>query len=358
MVSAMSPMANGEARRCRHLPSRNTNDDDGEEKDVGLCQSMRLVSHTNMTSVINGESNVANGEWRGEALLPSAFVAMRPAKGNNGDEALASPCDEAEPRRHSLSFAIQNTGLTFHKCHYSLEKFRFLRIPCHIVFRVSSRGSIGNSLSTSVEVEVWTAYILHSPDLTMWEYTGFVVVVVSLLPLRLERRLCLRQLRRLGEWLRQWQLALALPCDQAEPRHPLLPFAIQNTGLPFHKCHYSSGKVRNINDDDDEEKEVGLSQSMCLVSQLNTTNEVNIGHDRNINEEEEEEEEKKVGLSQSTCFVSHPNTTNEVNIRHDINRNDNDEEEKEMGSSINLNHIKIVYKCTPVVTTELRTRLY
>ncbi|KAF3629976.1 putative protease Do-like 2, chloroplastic-like isoform X2 [Capsicum annuum] len=33
-------------------------------------------------------------------------------------------------------------------------------------------------LSTSSEVEVWTAYILPPPDPTKWEYTGFVVVVV------------------------------------------------------------------------------------------------------------------------------------------------------------------------------------
>ncbi|PHU13037.1 CRS2-associated factor 2, mitochondrial [Capsicum chinense] len=40
------------------------------------------------------------------------------------------------------------------------------------------RGSIGNNLSTSSEVAVWTVYILPSPDPTLWEYTGFVVVVV------------------------------------------------------------------------------------------------------------------------------------------------------------------------------------
>ena len=47
-----------------------------------------------------------------------------------------------------------------------------------LLFFVLSRGSIGNSLATSSEVVVWTVYILPSPDLTMWEYTGFVVVVV------------------------------------------------------------------------------------------------------------------------------------------------------------------------------------
>ncbi|KAF3643439.1 putative transcription factor bHLH66-like [Capsicum annuum] len=41
-----------------------------------------------------------------------------------------------------------------------------------------SRRGIRNSLPTSSEVAVWTAYILPSPDLTLWEYTGFVVVVV------------------------------------------------------------------------------------------------------------------------------------------------------------------------------------
>ncbi|PHT31565.1 hypothetical protein CQW23_27902 [Capsicum baccatum] len=43
------------------------------------------------------------------------------------------------------------------------------------------RGSIGNNLSASLEVEIWTAYILPPPDPTRWEYTGFVVVVVDYL---------------------------------------------------------------------------------------------------------------------------------------------------------------------------------
>ena len=47
-----------------------------------------------------------------------------------------------------------------------------------VISRDLSRGSFGNSLSTSSEVEVWTAYILPPPDPTKWEYTGFVVVVV------------------------------------------------------------------------------------------------------------------------------------------------------------------------------------
>ena len=47
-----------------------------------------------------------------------------------------------------------------------------------MISRDLSRGSFGNSLSTSSEVEVWTAYILPPPDPTKWEYTGFVVVVV------------------------------------------------------------------------------------------------------------------------------------------------------------------------------------
>ena len=47
-----------------------------------------------------------------------------------------------------------------------------------VVSRALSQGSIRNSLSTSSEVEVWTAYILPLPDPTKWEYTGFVVVVV------------------------------------------------------------------------------------------------------------------------------------------------------------------------------------
>ena len=51
-------------------------------------------------------------------------------------------------------------------------------VLCLLLF-VLSRGSIGNSLSTSFEVVVWTAYILPSPDPTWWDYTGFVVVVVD-----------------------------------------------------------------------------------------------------------------------------------------------------------------------------------
>ncbi|KAF3629895.1 putative BTB/POZ domain-containing protein NPY2-like [Capsicum annuum] len=46
---------------------------------------------------------------------------------------------------------------------------------------VRSRESIGNSLSTSLEVVVWSAYTLPSPDPARWEYTGYVVVVVSYL---------------------------------------------------------------------------------------------------------------------------------------------------------------------------------
>ncbi|KAM3286941.1 ycf20-like protein isoform X2 [Capsicum chacoense] len=48
----------------------------------------------------------------------------------------------------------------------------------HTVFCLEP-GSIGNSLSTSLEVVVCTTYTLPSPDPTLWEYTGFVVVVVS-----------------------------------------------------------------------------------------------------------------------------------------------------------------------------------
>ena len=43
-----------------------------------------------------------------------------------------------------------------------------------------SWGFIGNNLSTSLEVVVWTAYTLPSPDPTMWEYTEYVVVVVKI----------------------------------------------------------------------------------------------------------------------------------------------------------------------------------
>ena len=50
-----------------------------------------------------------------------------------------------------------------------------------LLFSTLSRGSIGNRLSTSSEVVVWTAYILPSPDPTRWEYTGFVVVDFGLI---------------------------------------------------------------------------------------------------------------------------------------------------------------------------------
>ena len=39
-------------------------------------------------------------------------------------------------------------------------------------------GVYRNILSTSLEVAIWTAYILPSPDPTLWEYIGFVVVFV------------------------------------------------------------------------------------------------------------------------------------------------------------------------------------
>lgn len=39
-------------------------------------------------------------------------------------------------------------------------------------------GVYRNILSTSLEVAIWTAYILPSPDPTLWEYTRFVVVVI------------------------------------------------------------------------------------------------------------------------------------------------------------------------------------
>lgn len=98
---------------------------------------------------------------------------------------------------------------------------------------------------------------------------------------------------------------------------------------------------------------------MCLVSQPNTTKEVNICCDRNINDDDEEEkevdpsqscvscftlrykrnikddkeEEKEGDLSKSMCLVSHPNATNGANIRYDKNINDDDEEDKEVDLS-------------------------
>ncbi|KAM3376812.1 hypothetical protein P3S68_009225 [Capsicum galapagoense] len=60
-----------------------------------------------------------------------------------------------------------------------LIRHAFSTVEYQQVFFVLSRGSIGNSLATSPEVVVWAAYILPSPDPTVWEYTGFVVVVVE-----------------------------------------------------------------------------------------------------------------------------------------------------------------------------------
>ena len=48
-----------------------------------------------------------------------------------------------------------------------------------ILLLVLSQESIENSLSTSLEVVVWSAYTLPSPDPTRWEYTWYVVVVVA-----------------------------------------------------------------------------------------------------------------------------------------------------------------------------------
>ncbi|KAF3638667.1 hypothetical protein FXO38_23127 [Capsicum annuum] len=58
-------------------------------------------------------------------------------------------------------------------------------IPCFTAWMILSRWSIGNNFSTPSEVAVWTVYILPSPDLTLWEHTGFVVVVVILLMIKL-----------------------------------------------------------------------------------------------------------------------------------------------------------------------------
>ncbi|PHT73726.1 hypothetical protein T459_24511 [Capsicum annuum] len=61
---------------------------------------------------------------------------------------------------------------------------QFLEMKCFSdtlrFIRLNGTDNLGirNSLPTSSEVAVWTAYILPSPDLTLWEYTGFVVVVV------------------------------------------------------------------------------------------------------------------------------------------------------------------------------------
>ncbi|PHU14035.1 hypothetical protein BC332_15240 [Capsicum chinense] len=58
-------------------------------------------------------------------------------------------------------------------------------IPCFKAWLILSQWSIGNNFSTPSEVAVWIMYILPSPDLTLWEHTGFVVVVVILLMIKL-----------------------------------------------------------------------------------------------------------------------------------------------------------------------------
>lgn len=65
-----------------------------------------------MDSVINGERHVANGEWRGKAVSPSALVGdatcERICQGENGDEALKDM-----PRREWRRGAKGDTFLFF-----------------------------------------------------------------------------------------------------------------------------------------------------------------------------------------------------------------------------------------------------
>ncbi|PHU09523.1 T-complex protein 1 subunit zeta [Capsicum chinense] len=60
--------------------------------------------------------------------------------------------------------------------YFSLDKQRLFLVSYHTyVDKLVDSPLVG---STSSEVVVWTVYILPSPDPIMWEYTGFVVVVV------------------------------------------------------------------------------------------------------------------------------------------------------------------------------------
>ena len=79
----------------------------------------------------------------------------------------------------SVCFPLLSSVLYYLWVPYLCYVICFCALLCVcVVSRALSRGSFGNSLSTSSEVEVWTAYILPPPDPTKWEYTGFVVVVV------------------------------------------------------------------------------------------------------------------------------------------------------------------------------------
>ncbi|KAF3651773.1 putative carbon catabolite repressor protein 4 -like protein 3-like isoform X2 [Capsicum annuum] len=54
-----------------------------------------------------------------------------------------------------------------------VAEFIWVQLLMPFILSVLSQGSIGNNLSTSHEVVVWSAYTLPSPDPTMLEYTGY-----------------------------------------------------------------------------------------------------------------------------------------------------------------------------------------
>ncbi|KAF3627917.1 hypothetical protein FXO38_28529 [Capsicum annuum] len=54
-----------------------------------------------------------------------------------------------------------------------VAEFIWVQLLMPFILSVLSQGSIGNNLSTSYEVVVWSAYTLPSPDPTMLEYTGY-----------------------------------------------------------------------------------------------------------------------------------------------------------------------------------------
>ncbi|KAM3246153.1 hypothetical protein P3L10_007920 [Capsicum annuum] len=56
-----------------------------------------------------------------------------------------------------------------------VAEFIWVQLLMPFILSVLSQGSIGNNLSTSYEVVVWSAYTLPSPDPTMLEYTGYIL---------------------------------------------------------------------------------------------------------------------------------------------------------------------------------------
>ncbi|KAF3652194.1 hypothetical protein FXO38_16230 [Capsicum annuum] len=110
-------------------------------------------------------------------------------------------------------------------------------------------GSIGNNLSTSFEVVVWTAYTLPSPNPTLWEYTGYVVVVIVEQSCQIEPILLLsvavynQRLSNQATYLAQTSCTPLLEDSlvvNPDPSPPSLHFAVflpsLSEVLPAHPC--------------------------------------------------------------------------------------------------------------------------